>query len=41
MSKEFKVLYHGCGACYYDGTLLTISNRELVQDQMSILFGKI
>ena len=27
MSKEFKVLYHGCGACYYDGTLLTISKQ--------------
>ena len=22
MSKEFKVLYYGCGACYYDRTLL-------------------
>ena len=27
MSKQFEVLYHGCGACYYNGTLPLISKK--------------
>ena len=28
MSKEFIIEYHGCGACFYDGTVPLITKSE-------------
>ena len=40
ISKQFEVLYQGCGACYYDGTLPVIPKNRRYLKPTTYLFWK-